>query len=113
MTANENPYDPVHFLPAGSLHINVSLHEARTRHTASVVSDSSWTGFDASIWFLSVTTQEDDTVLRHLEFLVKHKFIQATCRLGDDDNTLLYIRIYIIPFDLGQAMPWPESCNVD
>jgi hypothetical protein len=45
---------------------------------------------------------EDDSLLRELDFLIKHLFIYCTCRLSRLKN-VLFIRVYIIPHDLSNV----------
>jgi hypothetical protein len=46
-----------------------------------------------------LTDQENETLCRHLDFLVEHKFIIIQCKIGDS-GTELILRVHIIPYDL-------------
>ncbi|KII88156.1 hypothetical protein PLICRDRAFT_175794 [Plicaturopsis crispa FD-325 SS-3] len=47
-------------------------------------------------------TAEEDRFIRELDFLITNLFVSATCRL-DQSRTMLYIRIYLIPWDLANV----------
>jgi hypothetical protein len=49
-----------------------------------------------------LTDHEDETLCRHLSFLVEHKFLSVHCKIGDSGKVLV-LRTYIIPFDLPGA----------
>ncbi len=46
-----------------------------------------------------MTDQENETLCRHLDFLVEHDFLIVQCKTGDS-GTALILRVYIVPYDL-------------
>ncbi|KAH9079288.1 SNF2 family N-terminal domain-containing protein [Lactarius deliciosus] len=52
--------------------------------------------------FLILTDSEDETLCRHLSFLVEHTFLYVQCKIGDSGKVLV-LRAYIIPYDLPGA----------
>ncbi|KAH9180424.1 P-loop containing nucleoside triphosphate hydrolase protein [Lactarius sanguifluus] len=49
-----------------------------------------------------LTDSEDETLCRHLSFLVEHMFLYIQCKIGDSGKVLV-LRAYIIPYDLPGA----------
>lgn len=85
-------------LPAGTLSLPISQTDLRNTcdhsHTA-----EGWHNFLGEPLLPQLTDQENETLCRHLDFLVDHKFLVIRCKVGDS-KTALILRVYIIPYDL-------------
>jgi hypothetical protein len=91
-----NPYALANLLPAGTIHLPVSLDGHYCDHYHA---EDGWHAFRGQPILQRLVTLEDDSFLRALDFLIKHSFISCTCHLGRLGN-VLDIRIYLIPHDL-------------
>ena len=97
-TGSFNPFALINLFSAGVVCVTLTILKGyKTR----AVAEDGWEIFDAPVLLPSVTSTEDDAFLRQLDFLVNHKFVFATCRLGT--SSTLYIRVYLIPFDLSNV----------
>ena len=86
--------------PIGVLKINVVV-EDQTIFTALCGhshAEDNWHAFNGSALLSHLTNLEDDGFCRELDFLIKHDFIFATCRLNRKQT--LIVRVYLIPYDL-------------
>ncbi len=95
-----SPYSSLsQFFAAGTLNIKLA-HGTSDCDTHS----QSWHSYTQYTQDFGVNAVEDTSVFRLLNFLVEHRFISATCRIGNkadyDGSVNLYIRIYLIPYDL-------------
>jgi hypothetical protein len=85
-------------LPAGTLSLPISQTDLRNicvhSHTA-----EGWHNFLGKSLLPQITDQENETLCRHLDFLVEHKFLVVQCKVGDS-RTALVLRVYIVPYDL-------------
>lgn len=97
-TADSGPYGLTNFLPIGALVLLVNAPNiACTDH---------WHAYSTRGSGLFST--EDDQIMRVLDFLILHKFLAASCRIvagspSSSRPTQLYIRIYLIPYDLANV----------
>lgn len=86
-------------IPVGVLKINVIVEDQTTTvlcgHSHA---EDDWHAFNGPALLSHLTSPEDDSFCRGLEFLIKHDFIQATCRF--DGKQALIVRTYLIPHDL-------------
>jgi hypothetical protein len=88
-------------LPAGTLSLPISQTELGSicNHSHSV---DDWHPFPGEALLPYLTDHEDETLCRHLSFLVGHKFLSVQCKIGNSGRALV-LRTYIIPFDLPGA----------
>ena len=88
-------------LPAGTLSLPISQTELESicNHSHSI---EDWHPFLGEALLPYLTDHEDETLCRHLSFLVVHKFLSVQCKIGDSGKVLV-LRTYIIPFDLPGA----------
>jgi hypothetical protein len=92
------PFAVQNLLPAGILSLPISQIDLRTicdhSHTA-----EGWHTFVGESLLPQLTDQENETLCRHLDFLIQHKFLVVQCKIGES-GTALILRVYIIPYDL-------------
>jgi hypothetical protein len=93
-----NPYALANLLPAGTIQVSIAPHELCGHAHA----EDGWHFFESHNLLPHLTTAEDDSFVRQLDFLVSHRFVSATCRLTLSRETLI-VRIYVIPFDLANV----------
>jgi hypothetical protein len=67
-----------------------------------LTSDEDWHPFPGEALLPYLTDHEDETLCRHLSFLVQHKFLSVKCKIGDSGKVLV-LRAYVIPYDLPGA----------
>jgi hypothetical protein len=91
----QDPFALINLLPAGVICLTLSPLEDRQDTAAG---EDGWDLLHTPSLIPCVTCDQDDILLRQLEFLTIHEFILATCRVGP--KSTFYIRIYLIPFDL-------------
>lgn len=99
---SHSPLALSNLLPAGTIDLLLSSNDSMLpsecpcdhRHA-----DDGWHILHIQMLLRRLATLEDDSLLRELEFLVKHLFISCTCRLGPLGD-ILHVRIYVIPYDL-------------
>ncbi|KAH9832900.1 P-loop containing nucleoside triphosphate hydrolase protein [Rhodofomes roseus] len=97
-----NPYEVYcNFLPAGTVTIPLQSGEVTCSHTHAA---DGWHYLPSAVALEPTLVPNDAPLLRlrQLEFLVKHRFIAATCKL-DHISNVLYVRVYLIPWDLPGA----------
>jgi hypothetical protein len=92
------PFPLQNLLPAGTLSLPISQTELVNVCDHSHSSDG-WHTFLGEALLPHLTDRENETLCRHLDFLVEHKFLWLQCRIGDSGTSLI-LRVYIIPFDL-------------
>jgi hypothetical protein len=92
-------YSLENLLAAGTVVVNLNpdVQESVCNHTHA---EDGWHPFQNNL-FKGHLTVEDASVCREIEFLVQHRFISVTYRLGS--LTRVFLRIYIIPFDLANV----------
>lgn len=92
------PFAVQNLLPAGILSLPIPQTDLRNicdhSHT-----DGGWHTFLGESLLPQLTDQENETLCRHLDFLIQHKFLVVQCKIGDS-GTALILRVYIIPYDL-------------
>jgi hypothetical protein len=95
----ETPYSLGNLLAAGTLIVNLDsdIQEFTCNH---IHAEDSWHPFQHNI-FKDHLVVDDTSVCREIEFLVEHRFVSVTYRLGPLQR--VYLRIYIIPFDLANV----------
>jgi hypothetical protein len=98
LPGTDSPYALVNFLPAGTVQIPISPHHSCNNEHAG----DGWHSFNKESLLPHVISSEDESFVQQLDFLVKHKFVSATCRLNGARNSL-FLRIYIIPYDLANV----------
>ncbi len=98
---NRSAIGPQNLLPAGTLSLPISQTELGSicNHSHPV---ENWHPFLGEALFPYLTDHEDETLCRHLSFLVGHKFLSVQCKIGDSGRVLV-LRVYIIPYDLPGA----------
>ncbi|KAA1469224.1 hypothetical protein DENSPDRAFT_795695 [Dentipellis sp. KUC8613] len=91
-----DPYRTSKLLAAGAITLstspNCSLHELPQ-------AEDGWSYFRSEQVIPCLANAEDEALCRRLEFLIRNEFLVAHCMLGQSQNQL-YVRIYLIPFDL-------------
>jgi hypothetical protein len=85
-----DPFSLQNLLPAGTLTLPISRDHA--------YSAEGWHTFVGKA-LLPHLTDQDETLCRHLDFLVEHEFLSIECKIGDS-GTALILRIYLVPYDL-------------
>ncbi|SRR6266702_3460424 len=95
------PLSVQNLLPAGTLSLPISQTELGSicNHSHPV---EDWHSFLGEALLPYLTDHEDETLCRHLSFLVEHKFLSVQCRIGGSGKVLV-LRTYIIPYDLPGA----------
>ncbi len=92
------PFAVQNLLQAGTLSLPISQSELGDlcdhSHTA-----ENWHTFPGNALLPYLTDQENETLCRHLDFLVEHDFLIVQCKTGDS-GTALILRVYIVPYDL-------------
>jgi hypothetical protein len=88
--AAADPFSLQNLLPAGTLTLPISRDHA--------YSAEGWHTFVGKA-LLPHLTDQDETLCRHLDFLVEHEFLSIECKIGDS-GTALILRIYLVPYDL-------------
>lgn len=95
----QTPYEALcKFLPAGTITIPLESSDVPCSHHHAT---DGWHALPAAATLEPMLDPNDIPLLRlrQLDFLVKHRFIAATCKL-DAVATTLFVRIYLIPWDL-------------
>ena len=92
----ETPYSLGNLLAAGTIVLNLDsdVQEFICNHTHA---EDNWHPFQHNV-FKDRLAVNDASVCREIEFLVQHRFISVTYRLGPLPR--IFLRIYIVPFDL-------------
>jgi len=92
------PFAVHNLLPAGTLSLPISQTDLGNLcdHSHSA---GGWHGFSGKALLPHLTDQENETLCRHLDFLVEHKFLIVQFKIGDS-GTALILRVYIVPYDL-------------
>lgn len=95
------PLSLQNLLPAGALSLPISQTDLGSicNHSHPV---EDWHPFLGEALLPYLTDSEDETLCRHLSFLVEHKFLYVQCKIGDSGKVLV-LRAYIIPYDLPGA----------
>jgi len=95
------PLSVQNLLPAGTLSLPISQTELGSicNHSHPV---EDWHSFLGEALLPYLTDHEDETLCRHLSFLVENKFLSVQCRI-EDSGKVLVLRTYIIPYDLPGA----------
>ena len=84
------------FLPAGSIIVPIQTPLADFSG-ATVSAEDGWSQFNPA---LDVPAAQDPTtILESIRFLVRHRFIAATYS-SQEEKGQLFVRIYLIPWDL-------------
>lgn len=94
-----NPYEQLYnFLPSGTVTIPLQSRDVPCSHLHAT---DGWHFLPTAATLEPMLVPNDTPLLRlrQLDFLAKHSFIAATCRL-DAVATTLFVRIYLIPWDL-------------
>ncbi|KAH9928097.1 uncharacterized protein B0H18DRAFT_954095 [Fomitopsis serialis] len=97
--ALQNRYEALcDFLPAGTIAIPLQSDEVGCSHTHAA---DGWHSLPSAAALEPVLVPDDAPLLRlrQIDFLVRHHFVAATCKLYRASNHL-YVRIYLIPWDL-------------
>ncbi|EIN07069.1 hypothetical protein PUNSTDRAFT_104552 [Punctularia strigosozonata HHB-11173 SS5] len=101
VTPPENTaYSVRNFFAAGVLKFGVALQESAHCICSHWHAEDHWHGFDHTTILPLITTAEDDVTLRELNFLLRERFIALSWCLSPC-KTRVYIRVYLIPHDLG------------
>lgn len=99
----ENAAEPQAFavqnlLPAGTLSLPISRTELGNTCDHSHSAEG-WHTFLGKFLLPYLTDQENETLCRHLDFLVDHRFLVIHCKIGDSGIALI-LRLYLVPYDL-------------
>jgi hypothetical protein len=97
-TQTSGPFALQNLLPAGTLSLPISQTDLRKICNHSHTTEG-WHSFLGVSFLPQVTDQENETLCRHLEFLVQHKFLVVQCKIGDSGRALI-LRVYFVPYDL-------------
>ncbi|KZT69833.1 hypothetical protein DAEQUDRAFT_726146 [Daedalea quercina L-15889] len=95
----QDPYERLSsFLPAGTITIPLQSNDVTCSHAHAA---DGWHTLPSAAALEPLLAPDDGPLLRlrQLNFLVKHHFVAATCKL-DATSSILYLRIYLIPWDL-------------
>ncbi|TFK54619.1 hypothetical protein OE88DRAFT_1693397 [Heliocybe sulcata] len=95
-TSYDGPYRLANYLPAGVIILPLLDDNLCCDHTH--VEDG-WHLFSAQAHIGHVENSADDVLLRSMDFLTAKYFIFPTCRRPKGIRSI-YVRVYIIPFDL-------------
>ncbi|SRR6266436_7878622 len=96
--AAAGPFAVQNLLPAGTLLLPISQPDLGNICDHTHITGG-WHPFPGKALLSYLMDQENETLCRHLDFLVEHKFLIIQCKLGDS-GTVLILRVYIIPYDL-------------
>ena len=104
----DSHYGSANMLPAGTIEFMVT-----TRHFCDHLhADDGWHPFRGDLVLPHLTHASDSSICDELEYLIKHKYILASYR-HHVAVLLIYVRIYIIPYDLpnvdGKLLLRPEN----
>ena len=83
------------FLPAGSITLPVSSPFSG----AAVPAEDGWIQFNPTSDLDAPAVQDAPAILESIRFLVRHRFIAATYSAQEEQGQL-FVRIYLIPWDL-------------
>ena len=95
----QSPYEKLYnFLAAGTVTIPLQCRDVPCSHLHAT---DGWHVLPSAATLEPMLVPNDTPLLRlrQLDFLMKHSFIAATCRLDAVVN-ILFVRIYLIPWDL-------------
>ncbi|THH11563.1 hypothetical protein EW146_g8002 [Bondarzewia mesenterica] len=95
--SSTNAFALSRLLPAGTLTLPLLALDDSGNYCSHTHSEDSWHPFDGSPTLLS--SVKDKSVCSSLQYLLQHNFVSASCMLGGLKSRL-YIRVYIIPYDL-------------
>jgi hypothetical protein len=93
------PFAVQNLLPAGTLSLPISQTDLGNILCDHSHTDEGWHTFLGESLLPQLTDQENETLCRHLDFLVEHKFLVVQCKSGDS-GTALILRVYVVPYDL-------------
>ncbi|KAI0273498.1 hypothetical protein BC834DRAFT_854101 [Gloeopeniophorella convolvens] len=93
-----DPFAVENLLPAGTLSLSVARLGSGTICDHAHVAEG-WHAFSGEDLLPYLVDRDNETLCRHLDFLVEHEFISVQSRVADSGKTLT-IRVYIIPHDL-------------
>ncbi|KAI0256567.1 P-loop containing nucleoside triphosphate hydrolase protein [Lactifluus subvellereus] len=93
------PFSVQKLLPAGTLSLPISQTELVNVCDHSHGSEGWHMFLGGEALLPHLTDRESETLCRHLDFLVEHKFLSVQSKVGDS-GTALILRVYIIPYDL-------------
>lgn len=99
---DRGPYEVLwHFLPAGTIAVPLLSHKSLScdhRH-----SQDGWHDYPGHDRLQCLIPPQDEGLLQLLDFLVENHFIAATIGCSGASPPMLYLRIYLIPWDLPHA----------
>jgi hypothetical protein len=94
------PYALHNSLPAGTF----SLQLKSTASACTQDASHDWHHYHEIDDIANLMLVEDESLLRSLDFLIRHRFVTATCSIRYwSCYSALHIRIYLIPFDLANV----------
>lgn len=95
--SSTDPYSLAHLLPAGSIALELAYDAPLCNH---IHSEDGWHPFQGHTFTNGhLARPQDQELCSQLNFLVLHRFLTVTCRIGPSARTV-FLRIYIIPYDL-------------
>ncbi|KAI9068581.1 hypothetical protein FKP32DRAFT_1587558 [Trametes sanguinea] len=95
-SSTENIYTALsNFLPAGTLTFDIPSYPAFTFSESEDLAEDGWRTFPETV----VGFRDDSGTLAKISFLVRHRFIAATYHVSSTVMQL-FVRIYVIPWDL-------------
>ena len=97
--SNDSAFALANLLPAGTLHLSLILNNYICDHSHL---EDGWHALRTDLVLQNLMSEEDDSLIREMAFLIKHAFISCSCRLSHNGNSLT-IRVYLIPYDLSNV----------
>lgn len=98
--SNDSPYSLGNLFPVGCAFLKLAIEPQHLICDHTHAQDG-WHYFNAHSIIPQLSDSEDISFCRHIEFLVKHRFIMVTYRATYD--AAMALRIYIIPYDLSNV----------
>ncbi|KZT27320.1 hypothetical protein NEOLEDRAFT_1110673 [Neolentinus lepideus HHB14362 ss-1] len=104
----EGRYSLANYLPVGVIVFDFLDDELHCNHTHC---EDGWHTFSGQV-YLRHAKKGEDVLLRWIDFLTANRFIIPTCRQAEG-RRILYVRVYIIPFDLPGVQGTLRARNPD
>lgn len=96
----QDPFDLDNLLKAGVLSIQLSRDLQPDIYCDHRHEGDGWHAYLGAAPFLPLTNLNDVNICKALEFLVRHKFVSVTYRVGGGRAVF---RVYLLPYDLAGA----------
>jgi len=95
VTEEDSPYSLSNLLHAGTIEFSIRTREFCTHGHA----EDGWHPFRSGVLLPHLSNADDASICTGLDFLVDHQYLSASYRFHDSAEHI-YVRIYIIPYDL-------------